>query len=103
MHSSSQEIFAKTPCRADLAGATLDLWPLYLFHPGAVTVNVALNILTRCRITPLPGRQVHLKSVDTGKEEHFADWEQFSHARQYLHPLAAHLVSFFAPASGVSV
>jgi D-glycero-alpha-D-manno-heptose-7-phosphate kinase len=96
-------IVATAPCRADLAGGTLDIWPLYLFHPGAVTVNVALDILTRCTITPLPGRQVHLKSVDTNREEHFADWEQFSRARQYRHPLAAHLVRFFAPATGLSV
>lgn len=101
--SQHASITATAPCRADLAGGTLDIWPLYLFHPGALTVNVALDILTRCRITPLPGRQVHLKSVDTGKEEHFADWEQFSRARKYQHPLAAHLVRFFAPASGLSI
>ena len=32
-------ILTQAPCRADLAGGTMDLWPLYLFHPGAVTVN----------------------------------------------------------------
>ncbi len=96
-------ITATAPCRADLAGGTLDIWPLYLFHPGAVTVNVALDILTRCRIAPLPGRQLHLKSVDTHQEERFADWEQFSRARKYQHPLAAHLVRFFAPAGGLSI
>ena len=100
LHAS---VTATAPCRADLAGGTLDIWPLYLFHPGAVTVNVALDILTRCTITALPGRQIHLKSLDTGKEEHFADWEQFSRARKYQHPLAAHLVRFFAPASGLSI
>ncbi len=35
------EVFA--PGRADLAGGTLDLWPLYCLHPGAVTVNTALG------------------------------------------------------------
>ena len=29
-------ILAQAPCRADLAGGTIDLWPLYLFHPGAL-------------------------------------------------------------------
>ena len=48
-------ILAQAPCRADLAGSTMDLWPLYLFHPGAVTVNFAVSILTTCRITPLRG------------------------------------------------
>ena len=48
-------IIAQAPCRADLAGGTIDLWPLYLFHPGAMTLNFALSLLTTCRIEPLPG------------------------------------------------
>jgi D-glycero-alpha-D-manno-heptose-7-phosphate kinase len=32
------------PCRADLAGGTLDIWPLGLLHPGAITVNMALAV-----------------------------------------------------------
>jgi D-glycero-alpha-D-manno-heptose-7-phosphate kinase len=31
-------------CRADFAGGTLDIWPLGLLHPGARTVNVALDL-----------------------------------------------------------
>ena len=65
--TSSNQIYAQAPCRADLAGSTLDLWPLYLFHPGSVTVNMAVSILTTCKITPRKGRAIHLKSVDTGR------------------------------------
>ena len=36
-------IESKAPTRVDLAGGTLDIWPLYLFHPGAVTVNAAIT------------------------------------------------------------
>jgi len=32
------------PCRADLAGGTLDIWPLGLLHQGALTVNMALPL-----------------------------------------------------------
>ena len=64
-------IVTTAPCRADLAGGTLDIWPLYLFHPGAVSVNLALNILTGCRITPRAGRGIVLKSHDTAREERF--------------------------------
>lgn len=35
---------ARAPCRVDLGGGTLDIWPLGLFHPGARTVNVAVDI-----------------------------------------------------------
>jgi D-glycero-alpha-D-manno-heptose-7-phosphate kinase len=50
------------PVRADLAGGTLDLWPLYVFHPGSVTVNVALRPGVRVRLVPggaPPGRIRH--------------------------------------------
>jgi D-glycero-alpha-D-manno-heptose-7-phosphate kinase len=32
------------PCRADLAGGTLDIWPIGLLHPGSLTVNMALPV-----------------------------------------------------------
>src|SRR5471032_3177687 len=38
-----RRIIVRAPVRADLAGGTLDLWPLYLFHPGSRTVNVAIS------------------------------------------------------------
>ena len=96
----SGTIVAHAPCRADLAGGTLDIWPLYLFHPGAVTVNFAVNVLTRCRIAPLAGKQIRLKSIDTRREETFRDFDALCRARRFRHPLAAYLVRFFRPTGG---
>lgn len=96
-------ILAQAPCRADLAGSTMDLWPLYLFHPGAVTVNFAVSVLTTCRITPLPGKEIHLRSLDGRREERFADLEELCCAKKYRHPLAARLVSFFQPEQALAI
>ena len=93
-------ITAHAPCRADLAGGTVDLWPLYLFHPGALTLNFALNILTSCRITPLQGTRIELRSLDTGREDTFADLAELNSKRKPKHALAACVVSFFAPEQG---
>ncbi|NOZ95877.1 MAG: hypothetical protein GXP47_14225, partial [Acidobacteria bacterium] len=41
---------AAAPCRADLAGGTLDIWPLGVLHPGALTVNAALPVRARVRV-----------------------------------------------------
>lgn len=98
--STDDQIFAQAPCRADLAGSTLDLWPLYLFHPGSVTVNIAVSILTTCKITPRKGREIHLKSLDTGREDHFPSLAAFMKATKYRHALAAYLVRFFQPKQG---
>jgi D-glycero-alpha-D-manno-heptose-7-phosphate kinase len=55
---------ATAPTRVDLAGGTLDLWPLYLFHPAAVTVNAAIDRRAWCRVeTGVSG--VRIESKDT--------------------------------------
>jgi len=98
--TSGDQIVAQAPCRADLAGSTLDLWPLYLFHPGSVTVNMAVSIFTTCKITPRRGRAIHLKSLDTGREDRFANLSALMRAGKYCHSLAAWLVRFFQPKQG---
>ena len=58
---------ATAPTRVDLAGGTLDIWPLYLFHRGAVTVNVAIDRRAWCRVeTGVTG--VRVESRDTRQE-----------------------------------
>ena len=94
------EIVTTAPCRADLAGGTIDIWPLYLFHPGAVSVNIAVAILASCKITPLSGREIVLRSQDTGRHDRFAGLDELLAANTYRHPLAAHLVRFFKPSAG---
>jgi D-glycero-alpha-D-manno-heptose-7-phosphate kinase len=96
-------IVAHAPCRVDLAGGTMDLWPLYLFHPGAVTVNFAVNILTRCKVTRLTDDKIRLKSLDTKVEEEFRNFQELCAARKFKHPLAAHLARFFAPDGGFEI
>ena len=96
-------ITAHAPCRADLAGGTIDLWPLYLFHPGALTLNFALEILTTCRVTPLKGQRIELCSIDTHRAESFANLNELIASRKHQHVLAAYLVRYFAPERGLRV
>src|SRR6478752_2452791 len=81
----------------------MDLWPLYLFHPGAVTVNFAVNVLTRCKVTRLTDDKIRLKSLDTKVEEEFRNFGELCSARKFKHPLAAYLARFFAPDGGFEV
>jgi len=101
--ASAPTIVAHAPCRADLAGGTIDLWPLYLFHPGALTLNFALNIQTTCRVTPLRGKQIHLRSLDTRKEESFPSFDALHAARRFRLPLAVRLLQFFTPREGLLI
>src|SRR5436309_13147794 len=61
---TARAVEATAPTRIDLAGGTLDIWPIYLFHPGAVTVNVAIDRRAWCRVeTGVTG--VRIESKDT--------------------------------------
>lgn len=59
-------VTASAPTRVDLAGGTIDIWPLYLFHPGAQTLNAALTIRTFVRLEPRADAAVVLASEDLG-------------------------------------
>jgi D-glycero-alpha-D-manno-heptose-7-phosphate kinase len=96
-------IVAQAPCRADLAGGTIDLWPLYLFHPGALTLNFAVNILTTCRVTPLKGTEINLRSLDTIREESFESFWELQSKKKFRLPISARLLQFFAPKEGVLI
>ena len=47
---SDRVIEAVAPARIDLAGGTLDLWPLHVLHPGSSTVNLAIDRFAGCRV-----------------------------------------------------
>src|SRR5579863_1870869 len=96
-------IIAEAPCRVDLAGGTLDIWPLYLFHPGAVTVNFAINLFTRCWIEGLDSPEIRLHSSDLKAAESYRSLADLDRAGRVCLPLAACLLRFFRPSSGLTL
>ena len=73
------KVTVRAPVRADLAGGTLDLWPLYLFHPGARTVNVAISYYAESEVA---------ETGDSGIEIHLTD-QQYEQRYESLHEISA--------------
>jgi D-glycero-alpha-D-manno-heptose-7-phosphate kinase len=98
-------IESRAPTRIDLAGGTLDIWPLYLFHEGSLTVNCAITRYASCVIETAPetSRRIVLASRDTNRKESFASFDALYRARRYKLPLLAHLVRIFRPAGGFTL
>ncbi|GAB4356596.1 MAG: hypothetical protein OHK0021_00930 [Bryobacter sp.] len=94
---------AFAPCRVDLAGGTLDIWPLYLNHDQAVTVNFALNLYTRAKLTTHAGPEIHLRALDLSKEESFSNLAELRDAKQYRLKLLAEAVRWYAPEGGFTL
>jgi len=74
---------SSAPTRIDLAGGTIDIWPLYLFHDGACTVNAAISLRAHVQIEPLDQPGVALRSIDTSVATHARHWSELTHE----HPL----------------
>jgi D-glycero-alpha-D-manno-heptose-7-phosphate kinase len=60
------QVHSSAPARLDLAGGTLDIWPLYLFHAHAQTLNAAISIRAHCTISDSADGAIHVVSSDTG-------------------------------------
>ncbi len=69
-------IVSSAPTRIDLAGGTIDIWPLYLFHERAQTLNAAISLRARCALSPEPGKRIVIVSADTGHTVQVSHWSE---------------------------
>ncbi len=54
--TAGRSVRVTVPNRVDLAGGTLDIYPLYLLVPGSMTVNAAIGVMSRVEIVPSRGK-----------------------------------------------
>lgn len=92
-------IEARAPTRVDLAGGTIDLWPLYLLHDDPVTVNAAIDLYASATIEPVSGTGVDIASRDRDQSTRFPDVAALTRALrdapmelEFLMRLAAHFL-----------
>ena len=58
---------ATAPTRIDLAGGTLDIWPISQMVEDALTVNVAIRLSAHATVTPRRDKRLEILSVDRGR------------------------------------
>jgi D-glycero-alpha-D-manno-heptose-7-phosphate kinase len=93
-------IDTSAPTRIDLAGGTIDIWPLYLFHPGAQTLNAAISIRARARVESRSDGRIVLRSEDTDATVTAGDWMELRESKDLR--LLSLLVHFFK-AGGITL
>ncbi len=77
----TKTVHVKAPCRIDLSGGTLDLWPLYLFYPeGLVLNNMALELFAHAEVqfTPSDKFQLIVESRDLKRKRKHASMNSLS-------------------------
>ncbi|MCR4404777.1 MAG: hypothetical protein NUW06_05865 [Candidatus Acetothermia bacterium] len=94
-------LWARAPLRLDLAGGTIDIYPLYLFLDGGLTINGAIDRYASVRVEERPGQEISLSAADLGLEERFDSVEEID-----LHGglgLVKRLLKFYKPTPGLSL
>jgi D-glycero-alpha-D-manno-heptose-7-phosphate kinase len=90
-------ITASAPTRIDLGGGTLDIWPLYLFHENAQTVNAAISLRAHAEIVPRTDGRIVLESIDTSRTVEVSRWQELGNGNGL--PLLGRLAYFFKAAN----
>ena len=92
-------IRSSAPTRIDLAGGTLDLWPLHLFFDNPPTLNAAINLYASVELTARRDKAIVIESRDLGHKAKFRNLA----ALPEKHPLVLliKLVRFYQPKTGL--
>ena len=93
-------IETSAPTRIDLAGGTIDIWPLYLFHPGAQTLNAAISLRASATIETRDDDRIVIRSLDTQTTLEADTWQELRERRE-LRLLA--LLAHFFEARGITL
>ena len=94
-------IKSSAPTRIDLAGGTLDIWPLHLFFGNPPTLNAAIDLYATVEITPRKDKKIVLRSQDLKLKNLFSS----VNALPDNHPLEllTRTIKFYAPKSGLEI
>ncbi len=96
-------IESSAPTRVDLAGGTIDIPPLFLFHEGASTVNFAIDLLAKCRIETRDDNKIVLESIDRAVKFETSLAEIGELYNEPRLELLSKLVYFFKPETGFNM
>jgi D-glycero-alpha-D-manno-heptose-7-phosphate kinase len=96
-------IETSAPTRVDLAGGTIDIPPLFLFHEGASTVNFAVDLLAKCRIETRDDDVIALESIDRGVKFETSLDKMGELKNEPRLELLSKLVYFFRPETGFNM
>ena len=94
-----KKITSRAPTRIDLAGGTIDIWPIYLFLKNPLTLNLAIDLYAEATIEEGPEKdEVLLESADQNLRISMKVSDLFSEEKKIPGGLVLHykLLRYFA-------
>lgn len=101
MDAHDDWIVRRAPARIDLAGGTVDIWPLCQLEPRAATVHLAIDRLATARVRLRDDGRFVLGAVDREVLEEHADRGSLEHSSAL--PLHREMARHLAPFGGIEI
>lgn len=94
-------IRSSAPTRIDLAGGTLDIWPLHLFFGNPPTVNAAINLYATVELKPRRDKRIVVQSKDLNLQSEFSSVNALP--ERHALDLILKTVKFYSPKMGLEL
>ncbi|MCL5772826.1 MAG: hypothetical protein M1536_00400 [Firmicutes bacterium] len=95
------KVKTSAPTRIDLAGGTLDIYPLYIFLGGGTTVNLAINLRSYVEIEERDDDKILINSTDLNEKLEAKNIETLKPGGPL--DLIARAIKFYHPKTGLTV
>ncbi len=92
---------ARAPSRIDLAGGTVDLWPLYLLIEEAATVNLAIDLHTEAVVEASSDGKWRVREKASGRERSASNPRDLAALEGA--EIAGRLLDFFSPREPLTI
>lgn len=87
----------------DLAGGTLDLWPISAILGGTCTINMAIDIFTHCELIEKPGTTIDIHLSDTDVKKSYASLVECLNDQDPGVALIRVIIEYFKPSKGFQI
>ena len=95
------KITATVPMRVDFAGSTLDVYPLYLFEGGGLTVNAAIGIRASATVETREDCRITIRSQDLDYQEEMPSLEEMNPGGPLT--LVKRALHYYRPEQGLDI
>lgn len=94
-------LVSSAPTRIDMAGGTLDIFPLYIFLGGGITVNAAIDLRSNVKVRTFEGTEISIRSIDMEKQISAPSLDELTPGGAL--DLIIRAIRFFSPKMGLEV
>lgn len=93
-----------TPTRIDLAGGTLDIYPIYLFEGSGLTLNVAIDLMSNVELEKRSDKGIRIEAEDLDLVLEASCLDELKSGESFARlDLVVRILKFYKPTCGLTI